>query len=218
MRRWNPCSTTLVLATALLLGGCSTTPPGTGVFLLLDTSGTYSGELEQARSVINYLLGTLDPGDSFGVARIDAGSFSEKDILMRATFDARPSVANDEKRLFMERVGAFTDTVSSAAHTDITGGVLQAVEWLNEVNPGRKVVLIFSDMEEDLPEGFIRDFPMELDDVQIVALNVTKLRPDNVDPRGYAARLEAWRERVESGGGEFVVINDLQRLDLALEL
>lgn len=218
MKRWMPYSTTLVLTAALLLGGCSSTPPGTGVFLLLDTSGTYSQELDRARSVINYLLGTLNPGDSFGVARIDSGSFSEKDILMRATFDSRPSVANDQKRLFMERIGAFTDTVSSAAHTDITGGVLQAVEWLNEVDPGRKVVLVFSDMEEDLPEGFVRDFPMELQGIQIIALNVTKLRPDNVDPRGYAERLEAWRERVESGGGEFVVINDLQRLDRALDL
>lgn len=211
--------TGLALVATAVLAGCSTsTAPGTGVFLLLDTSGTYTGELERARTVINYLLGTLDPGDSFGVARIDGGSFSEKDILMRVTFDERPSVANDQKRLFMERVGAFTDTVSAAAHTDITGGVLQAVEWLEEVGPGRKTVLIFSDMEEDLPEGFVRDFPMELDGVRVIALNVTKLRPDNVDPREYASRLDAWRERVESGGGEFVVINDLERLDRALAL
>lgn len=206
------------LAFALLLGACSSTPPGTGVFLLLDTSGTYAGELDRARSVINYLLGTLDPGDSFGVARIDGGSFSEKDILLRMTFDERPSVANDEKRLFMEKVGAFTDTVSSASHTDITGGVLQAVEWLNEVGPGQKTVLIFSDMEEDLPEGFIRDFPLDLTGVEVIALNVTKLRPDNVDPRIYTTRLESWRERIESGGGRFTVINDLERLDLALDL
>lgn len=207
-----------VLFAATLLSACSSTPPGTGVFLLLDTSGTYAQELDRARSVINYLLGTLDPGDSFAVARIDAGSFSEKDILMRMTFDERPSVANDEKRVFMEKVGAFVDTVSSASHTDITGGVLQAVEWLNEVGPGRKTVLIFSDMEEDLPEGFIRDFPLDLTGVRVIALNVTKLRPDNVDPRGYAARLDQWRERVESGGGEFAVINDMERLDSALDL
>lgn len=206
------------LLVAALLAGCSSTAPGTGVYLLLDTSGTYAQELDRARSVINYLLGTLDPGDSFAVARIDAGSFSEKDILMRMTFDERPSVANDEKRLFMEKVGAFTDTVSSASHTDITGGVLQAVEWLNEVGPGSKTVLIFSDMEEDLPEGFIRDFPMDVTGVRVIALNVTKLRPDNVDPRGYAARLEEWRERIESGGGEFAVINDMERLDRALDL
>jgi hypothetical protein len=206
------------LAAVALLSGCATEAPGTGVFLLIDTSGTYSGELARAQTVTNYLLGTLDPGDSFGVARIDAGSFSEKDILVRTTFDERPSVANDQKRQFMQTVSAFADTVSSASHTDITGGVLQAVEWLNEVNPGRKTVLIFSDMEEDLPEGHIRDFPMELRGVRVIALNVTKLRQDNVDPREYMGRLEAWRDRVVSGGGEWTVINDLERLDVALEL
>lgn len=217
-RTMRPRANAFVLATALLVAGCSSTPPGTGVFLLLDTSGTYAGELDRARSVINYLLGTLDPGDSFGVARIDGGSFSEKDIIMRVTFDARPSVANDQKRLFMEQIGAFTDTVTAAAHTDITGGVLQAAEWLEEVGPGQRTVLIFSDMEEDLPAGYVRDFPMELEGVRVIALNVTKLRPDNVDPRIYATRLDAWRERVEAGGGEFTVINDLERLDVALEL
>lgn len=218
MNRRTSIGAAVSLALALFLGACSSTPPGTGVFLLLDTSGTYAGELDRARSVINYLLGTLDPGDSFGVARIDGGSFSEKDILLRMTFDERPSVANDEKRLFMEKVGAFTDTVSAASHTDITGGVLQAVEWLNEVGPGQKTILVFSDMEEDLPEGFIRDFPLDLTGVEVIALNVTKLRPDNVDPRAYATRLEGWRERIESGGGRFTVINDLERLDLALDL
>lgn len=208
----------IALAGVLALGGCSTEAPGTGVFLLIDTSGTYAGELGRAQTVINYLLGTLDPGDSFGVARIDGGSFSEKDILVRTTFDERPSVANDQKRRFMETVQTFADTVQTASHTDITGGLLQAVEWLNEVGPGRKTVLIFSDMEEDLPDGFIRDFPMELRGVRVIALNVTKLRPDNVDPRVYTGRLEAWRQRVESGGGQWTVVNDLERLDVALDL
>jgi hypothetical protein len=207
------------LAVGLVTWGCGEAPPqGTGVFLLLDTSGTYAGEIGQARSVINYLLGTLDPGDSFGVARIDAGSFSEKDILLRMTFDERPSVANDQKRHFMETVASFADTVRAASHTDITGGLLQAVEWLNEVGTGVKTVLIFSDMEEDLPDGFIRDFPIELAGVRVIALNVTKLQPDNVDPREYTGRLDDWRQRVESGGGEWAVINDMERLALELEL
>lgn len=206
------------LLAAALASGCAAGPPGTGVFLLLDTSGTYAGELERAQTVINYLLGTLDPGDSFGVARIDSGSFSEKDILFRTTFDERPSVANDQKRQLMETATQFADTVQSASHTDITGGVMQAVEWLNEVEPGRKTILIFSDMEEDLPEGYVRDFPIELMGVEVIALNVTKLRPDNVDPRVYLARLDEWRQRVESGGGSWIVINDLERLAVELEL
>ena len=45
------------------------------------------------------------------------------------------------------------------------------------------------------------------------ALNVTKLRSDNFDPRQYLARLEEWRARVEKGGGHWRVINDLDRLD-----
>lgn len=203
---------------AMIATGCAATPPGTGVFLLLDTSGTYSGELARAQTVINYLLGTLDPGDSFGVARIDGGSFSEKDIILRTTFDERPSVANDQKRQFMQTIQHFADTVQTASHTDITGGVLQAVEWLNEVGPGVKTVLIFSDMEEDLPEGYVRDFPMELDGVRVIALNVTKLRPDNMDPRVYMGRLDVWKQRVESGGGQWAVVNDMERLAIELDL
>jgi hypothetical protein len=211
-------SVTAAVIALLLLTGCGPTATGSGVFLLIDTSGTYAGELGRAQTVINYLLGSLDPGDSFGVARIDGGSFSEKDIVIRQTFDARPSVANDQKRLFLETVTNFAGDLRPSAHTDITGGVLQAVEWLNEVGPAEKTVLIFSDMEEDLPEGHIRDFPIALDGVRVIALNVTKLQSDNVDPREYVARLDQWRQRVEAGGGQWVVINDMERLDLALEL
>jgi hypothetical protein len=46
-----------------------------------------------------------------------------------------------------------------------------------------------------------------------VAMNVTKLHSDNVDPREYMDRLEAWRKRVEDGGGHWRVVNDLERLD-----
>jgi len=211
--------TTTALLISLIMMGCSPPPaPGTGVFLLLDTSGTYSEELSKAQLVTNYLLGVLDPGDSFGVARIDGGSFSEKDILVRMTFDERPTMANSQKRQFKAAVDQFTDTVSTASHTDITGGLLQAVEWLNEVGPGQKTVLIFSDMAEDLPAEFIRDFPIDMSGVRVLAINVTKLNQDNVDPREYLSRLDTWRLRVESGGGEWDVVNDLERLDLALGL
>ena len=47
---------------------------------------------------------------------------------------------------------------------------------------------------------------------------MTKLSHDNVDPREYMSRLEAWRVRVESGGGQFEVVNDLERLDAELNL
>ena len=67
-----------------------------------------------------------------------------------------------------------------------------------------------------LKEGYVRDIPLTVDGFEVVAVNVTKLRADNVDPRKYTNRLEAWQGRVEAGGGTWRVINDLDRLDRIL--
>jgi hypothetical protein len=205
----------LILALAVLMvGGCTPTAPrNSGVYLLLDTSGTYSEELKKAQSIILYTLSRLQPTDSFAVARIDTGSFSEKDIIAKATFDDRPSTANGQKRAFADAIKAFVDRSESATNTDITGGVLQAIEFLNEKNSGRKTILIFSDLQEDLAKGYVRDVPLDLKGFEVVALNVTKLRSDNFDPREYLTRVESWRERVEKSGGRWRMINDLERLD-----
>ncbi len=209
---------TLVLLITALLWGCpDTTSYSKGVYMLLDTSGTYKKELKRAEAIINYLLGTLQPGDSLAVARIDSGSFSEKDIVAKMTFDKRPSVANQQKRLFKQKVDVFVKTAKGSAYTDITGGVLQSVEFLNETGSGQKYILIFSDLKEELVKGQIRDFPIQVDGCSVVALNVTKLRSDNVDPREYYKRVEDWRARVEAGGGTWRVVNDLERLENIFE-
>jgi len=50
----------------------------------------------------------------------------------------------------------------------------------------------------------------------VVALNVVKLRQDNYDPNKYLARLEQWKGQVEKSGGQWRVVNDLDRLDSML--
>ena len=204
----------ILALTALLIGGCTPTAPrNTGVYLLLDTSGTYNEELKKAQSIILYTLSRLQPTDSFAVARIDTGSFSEKDIIAKTTFDERPSVANAQKRVFALKVKDFIARENAAQYTDITGGLLQAVEFLNEKGTGRKTILIFSDMEQDLDKGYMRDMEVPFEGFDVVALNVVKLRQDNYDPRQYMARLEQWKGQVEKGGGHWRVVNDLDRLD-----
>jgi hypothetical protein len=205
--------------TLLVAGGCGESSPKTrAVYLLLDTSGTYAEEVSKAQSIANYLLGTLESGESLGLARIDSESFTEKDIVAKVTFDTRPSYANQQKRAFRQNLDRFVESVNGSSHTDITGGVLQAVEWLNETGAEARYVLIFSDLEEDIREGYIRDFPIDVSGVHVVALNVTKLRSDQIDPRVYQDRLRAWEARVTSGGGTFRVLNDLDRLDGLLSL
>ena len=63
----------------------------------------------------------------------------------------------------------------------------------------------------------MRDFPINLKNIRVVALNVVKLKTDNIDPRRYMGRLEAWQKRVEgAGASEWVIINDIERLDSML--
>jgi hypothetical protein len=204
---------------AFALAGCADSRSHSkGVYMLLDTSGTYVKEIGKAQQIINYLLANLNSGDSFAVAKVETRSFSEKDIIAKVTFDRRPSFANQQKRAFMQTIARFVnDSPKGSAYTDITGALIQGAEFLNEANPGSKTILIFSDMQEDLQKGTIRDFPIKLNGIRVVAVNVTKLRTDNVDPRLYLGRLERWKKRVlDAGASEWLVINDLDHLDEVL--
>ena len=204
----------LLCGVALAVSACAPSAPhNTGIYLLVDTSGSYNRQVRQAEHITLYALSRLQSADSIAVARIDTGSFTEKDIIAKATFDDRPSTANQQKRAFASHVEKFIDQSSPAPYTDITGGLLQAIEFLNEKHPAHKEILILSDMKEELAKGYVRDIPLDFRGFDVVALNVTKLRTDNFDPRQYLARLDEWRTRVEKGGGHWRVINDLDHLD-----
>lgn len=208
----------LLILTLLFVSGCGeTVPPGKAVYMLMDTSGTYTNQLQKAKMIISYLLSTLDSGDSLAVARIDSGSFSEKDIIAKVTFDSRPSVATSQKRAFRDQIETFIKSVKSSPYTDISGGMLQAAEYLDETGAGERHILIFSDMKEEIQKGHKRDFELPMDGIEVIALNVTKLNSDNVDPRQYLDRLDLWNKRVVSGGGTWRVINDLDHVESILD-
>jgi len=208
----------LVWVPALALAGCGDPRSHRhAVYMLVDTSGTYAQEAAKAVLIINYLLGTLQPGDALAVARVQSRSFSEKDIIAKATFDTRPSQANAQKRAFHDKIDAAFRNVAGSAYTDITGGLIQAAEFLNEGGAGSKTVIIFSDMQEELDKVTVRSFPISLKNIRVIAVNVVKLKTDNVDPRLYLGRLEQWKARVEkAGASDWRVINDLDHLDRIL--
>jgi hypothetical protein len=203
---------------ALAVGGCGDAKSHAhAVYMLVDTSGTYAREAAKAQIIIHYLLGTLQSGDSLAVARVQSRSFSEKDIIAKATFDSRPSHANAQKRAFRDKVDETFRSVSGSKYTDITGGLIQGAEYLNEIGAGNRTIIVFSDMQEELDKVTQRDFPINLKNIRVIAVNVVKLNTDNVDPRRYMGRLEAWQKRVEDAGArEWRVINNLDRLDAIL--
>jgi len=205
-------------ALALAAAGCADQRSHShAVYMLVDTSGTYAQEAGKAQVIINYLLGSLQAGDSLAVARVRSRSFSEKDIVAKATFDSRPSQENAQKRAFRERIDSSFRAISGSAYTDITGGLMQGAEFLNETGAGSKTIIVFSDMQEELDKVTQRDFPINLKGIRVIAVNVVKLKTDNVDPRKYMGRIEAWQKRVENAGArEWRVINNLDRLDAIL--
>ena len=206
------------LGVLLLIVACGPeTNHNQAVYILIDTSGTYAKETSKAQLVVNYLLGSLNPGDALAVGRVKSRSFSEKDIVAKVSLGKDPLAANAQKRAFSEQIADFTKTTKDAKgsrYTDITGGMLQAAEFLNESQAGRKTIVIFSDMQEELDYKTVRDFPIRLDGIRVVALNVTKLDTDNVDPRRYIDRLEWWERRARSAGAsDWKVVNDMEHLD-----
>src|SRR5919201_3301729 len=189
-------------ALALSLAGCSDPRAHRhAVYMLVDTSGTYAQEASKAVLIINYLLGTLEPGDSLAVARVQSRSFSEKDIVAKATFDTRPSQANAQKRAFRDRIDSSFRNVSGSKYTDITGALIQGAEFLNEGAAGTKTIIIFSDMQEELDKVTVSNFPISLKNIRVIAVNVVKLTTDNVDPRRYLGRLDEWRAGARASGG-----------------
>lgn len=203
---------------AALLAGCGPqVNHSQAVYVLVDTSGTYSKEVGKAQNVVNYVLGTLQPGDSIAVGRVKSRSFSEKDIVAKVTLNRDPMQANVQKRKFVDDIATFAKSAQSGAgsrYTDITGGVMQGAEFLNETGARGKTIIIFSDMQEELDQKTVRDLPIRLAGIRIIALNVTKLDTDNVDPRRYVGRLEWWEKRARAAGAsEWRVVNDLEHLE-----
>ncbi|UCE87809.1 MAG: hypothetical protein JSU66_08900, partial [Deltaproteobacteria bacterium] len=86
---------------------------------------------------------------------------------------------------------------AGSRYSDIPGAMMLAAEYLRELAAGSRVMLIFSDLWEDLPEGTRRQLgDAEFQDIRIAAMNVKRLRGDNADPEAFRQRLARWEERV----------------------
>lgn len=206
---------TLCFAILLTCSACTETG-GTharAVYVLLDVSQSYNTRLDAANPVINYLLSTLVSGDSLTVASIDDASFTEQDVIAKVTFDDRPSVANEQKRALRSKLNRFFEDRHPSDKTDVSGALLQAAQDLDESGAGRRYILMFSDLQQDLPRGYVRKSRLPLDGTQVIAVDVTKLRTDNINPQNYLDRLQHWQQLVTKDGGRWQVVNDMSHLD-----
>jgi hypothetical protein len=171
--------------------------------VLVDVSGTYADQRhEVVRILKREVLPGMEPGDTLLVLRIDGESYEKDNVETLVTLDARPSRANAQKLGIAQRLDEMAVRNVAAQHTDIPGAMMLGSEYLRELASGSRIMLIFSDMEEDLAPGTSRTLRSdEFADVHVVAMNVKRLHGDNVDPEAFRTRLASWEKRVMNSGG-----------------
>jgi hypothetical protein len=144
----------ILALTALALGCGESRRYDQAIGVLIDVSGTYSDERKETVNVIKReILPNMVPGDTLIVIRIDSESYDKENVEALLTLDRRPSHANAQKLALAHKLDAFAKESHGSQHTDIPGAIMLASEYLSEVGSDSRVMLIFSDMQEDLPPG-----------------------------------------------------------------
>jgi hypothetical protein len=207
----------LVLASALLaLFGCSDGRSyAQAVAVLIDVSGTYADQKpEVARIVKREILPELVPGDTILIVRIDSESYRKANVEALLTLDNRPSHANAQKLELARKLDAFSARDERSSYTDIPGAMMLAAEYLRETGAGSRAIVLFSDMQSDLPPGAKRHFgEHEFEGIHVVALNVKQLERDNANPDVLRSRLASWeRDVTHAGAGDWTTFLDGARL------
>jgi hypothetical protein len=191
------------LLVIIALGCTDDTRYDQAICVLVDVSGTYADQrAEVVRILKREVLPAMEPGDTLMVIRIDGQSYEKDNLEVLVTLDPRPSRANAQKLALAQKLDGMGKGNRAAAHTDIPGAMMLGSEYLRELASGSRIMLIFSDMEEDLAPGTRRSLgESEFDEVHVVAMNVKRLRGDNADPETFRTRLADWEKRVRASGG-----------------
>ena len=188
----------------LLLSGCiDDRSYGQAICVLIDISGTYADQKAEVVKVVKReVLPHMVPGDTLIAILIDSESYQKDNVQAIATLDPRPSQANAQKLALAKQLDAFARADTRSTYTDIPGAMMLGAEYLQEADSASRVMLVFSDLQEDLPSGSRRNLREdEFAGIEVVAMNVKRLEADSADPEAYRQRLEAWRTRVERAGG-----------------
>jgi hypothetical protein len=172
------------------------------VAVLIDVSGTYADEKSEVVKILKReVLPALVPGDTLLVVRIDSESYQKENLETLITLDQRPSRANAQKLGVARQLDDFAGAAQRSEYTDIPGAMMLAAEYLREIPSGSRVMLLFSDMNEDLPDGARRSLaPTEFEGIEVVAMNVKRLASDNRDPQRFRTRLARWEQAVTRSG------------------
>ena len=180
------------------------------IYALLDVSGSYFRELDKAVRALRVMMGFVHAYDSFAVAEIGACSFTDEAVILRFTAPDRPSERQRLVAANAQRLAGYAAKAKATNFTDIRGALIQAAQHLTSRPAATRAIVLFSDLDEDLPAGCRREaaLPSSLKGLDVIATNVVRLPEDNRDPQRYTRRIDGWRKLVEAAGARWQVIPD----------
>ena len=212
VRRIAPITAVLTLA---LIACSDASHYSQAVAVLIDISGTYADQkAEVARIVKREVLPSLVPGDTIAIVRIDSESYDKANVEAFVTLDQRPSHANAQKLALAKKLDEFAARADRSDYTDIPGAMMLSAEYLKETGAKSRAILLFSDMQSDLPHHMKRSFAEhEFDGIRVIALNVKQLERDRDNPDVLRTRLATWgRDVTRAGAGGWTTFLDTARL------
>jgi hypothetical protein len=210
----------LLGAVAMLSGCLEMTTSQTAICVLIDVSGTYADQKDEVVNILKReVIPSLLPGDTLITILIDSESYQQENVKFLTTLDARPSRANAQKLALSQALEALAVDGGKSQYTDIPGAMMLGAEYLQEAGGQTRVMLVFSDMREELPAGAKREMRKdEFAGIHLVAMNVKRLGADSADPAAYRERLDSWQTRVEAAGSAgWQVVMDAGKLGGVLE-
>jgi hypothetical protein len=187
-----------LLCSLLLVGCAGGRSYEQAVCVLIDVSGTYADEKAEVVKLLKRdVLPGMVPGDTLMLVRIDSQSYEKENLEVMLTLENRPSRANAQKLSLAQQLDSFASEPGRSKYTDIPGAMMLAAEYLREIPSGSRVMLIFSDLAEDLPAGTERELgESEFEGIDVVAMNVKRLEKDGRNPEVFRQRLSTWEKRV----------------------
>lgn len=200
----------MLLAATIAITGCwFSETRTTGVYVLLDPSGVAA---EQSIGMVQQLLLVLQSGDSLAMATIDSDHFGPNNRIAAITFASRPILANQQKRVFLQTVRPYFEAAQIHRQSDVSGGFLHAIDYLDKTRATRKYILLIADLRKTPAGGNNALASLPLKGVQVVVPDPVAFAGGGDDTKADHRQAQRWREIIEGNRGTWHSIRGREAL------
>lgn len=207
-----PALAVVFLILVIAATGCSRHATRTkGIFLIMDAGWAGAQQSQAIASSVNTLLAALVPGDTLLVRRTGADHRDQPDVIVKTTFNQRPSVISAQKRIVRQQI--FHQLAQATAdHPDGIAALLKAAQSLHQTPCREKFILILSDATHAPPDGQIPHVPLRMQGIQVIALDAGREMHTDSDPEAARPRMHRLQTRIESNGGIWQIVSNHDQL------